>query len=167
MSWQYKCGANTLILLFFKFWHPFWEEIRKYSEVNLKNKPIKRSDYEIENYGSHGLKKEERVIQQDSRPKRGQISQEKKNKEATLHMGLRKITKKPRSSMLYQIKINLKRTSRLSLCFMQLHSLKNISQREAFTTDAICEVHPVSNNSNQVKKMDELLNDPFRKKKQK
>ena len=82
-------------------------------------------------------------------------------------MGVRKITKKPRSSMLYQIKINLKRTSRLSLCFMQLLSLKNISQREAFTTDAICEVHPVSDNLNQVKKMDELLNDPFIKKKQK
>ena len=31
--------------------------------------------------------------------------------------------------------------------------------------DAICEVHPVSNNLNQVKKMDELLNDPFQKKK--
>ena len=46
-------------------------------------------------------------------------------------------TKKPRGSILYWMKINLNGTSRLSLHLMQTHSLRNTSQRKAFTTQSV------------------------------
>ena len=56
------------------------------AKVNLKNVHCKRSDQENEEDGPDGSKKEQRVIQRDSSPKRGQISQETKGKETALHI---------------------------------------------------------------------------------
>ena len=50
---------------------------------------------------------------------------------------VRKRTKKPRGSILYQMKINLNRSSCLSLHLMQTHSLRNTSQRKVFTTQSV------------------------------
>ena len=43
---------------------------------------------------------------------------------------VRQTTKKPRSSILYLIKINLNETSRLRLHLMKTHKLRNISQKK-------------------------------------
>ena len=50
---------------------------------------------------------------------------------------VRKTTKKPRGSILYQMKINLNGTSHLSFHLMQAHSLRNTSQRKLFTTQSV------------------------------
>ena len=50
---------------------------------------------------------------------------------------MRKKTKKPRGSILYQIKINLNRTSRLRLHLMQTLGLRNIFERKTFTTQSV------------------------------
>ena len=54
-----------------------------------------------------------------------------------LALRVRKKTKKTRGFILYQMKINLNETSRLSLHLMQKHNLGNTSQREAFTTQSV------------------------------
>ena len=51
---------------------------------------------------------------------------------------VRKKTKKPRGSILYQMKINLNGTSRLSLHLMQTHSLRNTHPlRKVFTVQSV------------------------------
>ena len=56
-------------------------------EVNLKNVQGERSDQENEEDGSNHSKIGQRVTQQDKKsPKRGQISQETKDKETTPHI---------------------------------------------------------------------------------
>ena len=56
------------------------------AEVNLENVQCERRDQEKEEDGSHGSKREQRVIQQNSSPKKGQIFQETKDKETTSHI---------------------------------------------------------------------------------
>ena len=55
--------------------------------------------------------------------------------------------------------INLIGTFRLSVHLMQTHSLRNTSQ-----SNKICEVNPVPNNLNQVKKMEEFFKDILKEK---
>ena len=50
---------------------------------------------------------------------------------------VREKTKKPRGSILYQMKINLNGTPRLSLHLIQTHSLRNTSQKKVFTTQSV------------------------------
>ena len=50
---------------------------------------------------------------------------------------VRKKTKKPRGSTLYQMKINLNGTSRISFRLMQRHILRNASQRKVFTNQSV------------------------------
>ena len=128
------------------------------AEVNLKNVQYERSDYKSEEDGSHGSKIEQRVIQRDSNPKRSKSFKKRKTRKQCRTFSLsqsknrsKKQSKKKRrgrspssssssysySYSLYRMKINLNGTSRLSFHLMQTHSLRNASQRKAFTTQYV------------------------------
>ena len=179
------------------------------AEANLKNVQCERSDQKNEEHGSHGSKKEQRVIQQDSSPKRDKSLKKRmvrkrrrtssSSQSCSWPRRRKKRSKKPSKNK------RRRRSPSSSSSSSSSHSSSSESEEEYQETkrfhivsnedkfkwdlppelasyantqfekcipeksihDAICEVHPVPNDLNQIKKMDEILRDLLKKKNKK